>query len=541
MDLAPWLLLALAATAAPAAAQQDPLVPRWVDPDGDGDGLSDFQEVHKYLTDPLKADSDGDGKADGGWDERREFTYTVRTRVRVVPPADVSALDDYQDARVLDQGKGWVELEVVHYPLGTAHEAIEADPAWRKGAEAWLPYLQSTPTSRWDPSMREALLAELAEAGVDAQAADDRALAEAAARRLMERSAYEDGFTTFLADFKAGRAVVPPDLRDAVRAHERELGRTVEEEWERELFADGMFEHKVHGSCTSSAIYLCGGLRAAGIPARIVLMIPVVDVNDPAQVALVEEGLHHHRVRELALKGLRAIPAGSWTSHTFNEVLVGGRWRRLNYQRLGQPILDPGLFGLSTHVLTVRDWADARMGLSVGRRQELGLRDEVFRTANPYATLELDDRFGAHARLENPEVDLDAPLARLELARAFWASSKERPANLTASGIDLKQDRVHVFLSARADALDLERARLDPFWNGVAKGFRLEPDQGDAIPARAIRGYWILDSSLFFVLRIADEDRARMRPGERYRIVPDAPEEGPRFTAGTELAIQVPP
>jgi hypothetical protein len=29
--------------------------------DSDGDGLCDFQEVHKYFTDPIEADSDGDG------------------------------------------------------------------------------------------------------------------------------------------------------------------------------------------------------------------------------------------------------------------------------------------------------------------------------------------------------------------------------------------------------------------------------------------------------------------------------------------------
>ena len=112
----------------------------------------------------------------------------------------------------------------------------------------------------------------------------------------------------------------------------------------RELFAREMFENRVHGSCTSSAIYLCGGLRAAGVPTRIVLVIPFVDANDPEQLALVENGIRHHRVRATALAGLRSI-IGSWASHTFNEVLVGGRWRRLNYTRLGQPTLDEDLYG----------------------------------------------------------------------------------------------------------------------------------------------------------------------------------------------------
>src|SRR5580765_2446882 len=102
------------------------------DVDTDGDGLSDFQEIHKYFTDPNKADTDGDGVPDGDWDERREYTYTVRTIVRVLPPFTDDVLhDDYQDARVLERTKEYVELEVIHYPLNTVAEAIAADANWR--------------------------------------------------------------------------------------------------------------------------------------------------------------------------------------------------------------------------------------------------------------------------------------------------------------------------------------------------------------------------------------------------------------------------
>ena len=43
--------------------------------DSDRDGLSDFQEKHKYFTDPNKADTDRDGILDSDWHERREYTY----------------------------------------------------------------------------------------------------------------------------------------------------------------------------------------------------------------------------------------------------------------------------------------------------------------------------------------------------------------------------------------------------------------------------------------------------------------------------------
>ena len=64
--------------------------------DRDGDGLSDFQEVHKYLTDPNKKDSDNDGKPDGDWLERREYQYTIRSVVQVMKPVTI-----VQHARVL--------------------------------------------------------------------------------------------------------------------------------------------------------------------------------------------------------------------------------------------------------------------------------------------------------------------------------------------------------------------------------------------------------------------------------------------------------
>lgn len=65
--------------------------------DEDNDGLSDFQECYKYLTDPTQNDSDGDGVPDGDWRERREYQYIVRSVVHVLRPVTIEYLnDDYQ-------------------------------------------------------------------------------------------------------------------------------------------------------------------------------------------------------------------------------------------------------------------------------------------------------------------------------------------------------------------------------------------------------------------------------------------------------------
>src|SRR5262245_34478955 len=102
------------------------------DVDTDRDGLSDFQEIHKYFTDPKKGDSDNDGTDDADWHERREYTYTIRTVVYVLRPCNTEVVnDDYQDAKILAETKNYIQLEVVHYPLNTCAEGIQGQKSWR--------------------------------------------------------------------------------------------------------------------------------------------------------------------------------------------------------------------------------------------------------------------------------------------------------------------------------------------------------------------------------------------------------------------------
>src|SRR4029077_11681175 len=137
------------------------------DPDTDGDGLPDFQETHKYRTDPQKKDTAGKGGSDGDWQQRREFTYSVRAVVRVMPPYNLKAMnDDYQDVRVISETKDYVELEVVAYPLNTNGEAIQENARWQQDAAAMNEYLAPGVTTNWDPEMRKSVVAELEGAGI---------------------------------------------------------------------------------------------------------------------------------------------------------------------------------------------------------------------------------------------------------------------------------------------------------------------------------------------------------------------------------------
>ncbi|HET6204879.1 MAG TPA: transglutaminase domain-containing protein [Planctomycetota bacterium] len=510
-------LCLLLAVAGPALAQPP-------DPDADRDGLSDFQERHKYLTDPKSADSDKDGIPDGTWDERSEYAYTVRSIVRVLPPVTPDVLcDDYQDARVLEKTKDYVELEVVHYPLNTVADSIAGDPNWRRGAAKMKEYVEPGLTANWDEGMRRDLVAALKEAGIDPDVLDDKTLVERASKWLLEHARTVDGFSTFCSYFPQGKAAIYPGLEESAERGKAGKNLTVEEQWQRELFAKGMFESGVRGTCTSSAIYLNGCLRAIGIPTRIVLCIPLVDASDDRELALVRDRLTHGRVRRIVRQGVENL-GNSWSSHTFNEVWVAGRWRRLNYERLGQNILDPQFFGLLTHVATFRDWADGEMAKTWGLRQAGKWKGkDAFGGSNPYSAVTLSDRFGPHAKVEREPVEEPEEFKRLTIERVYWWDSPERKVDMR---LDDPETAGHLLMHVREGRPGEGREQYATFYAQVKKGFVLRAEGSPDVPARATRGYWAAPAQGMqdFYLRIEPAEFPRMLPGVPYRLVP--PEEG---------------
>ena len=488
--------------------------------DSDRDGISDFHELHKHFTDPKLADSDGDGVADGDWEERREYAYTVRTIVHVLEPVTRDVLcDDYQDARLLEEHPDFVELEVVHYPLNTVASAIVADPDWRRhvaGRADLQPYLAPGTTSNWDATMRDELIAALAADGIDVAKLDDRTLVERASKWLLDSTQFQDGFTTYCATFEDGRARVLPGLEGAVERNKNEKGLTVEAQWDRELFAAGMWKHRMHGSCTSSAIFLTGCLRALGVPTRIVLAMPLVDGSDDREVAWLATRLTHHRVRKLVRDAIEPL-GDTWANHTFNEVFVGGRWRRLNYSKLGQDILDPNCFGMMTHVATFADWSDGEMAKTWGSRQNRpGREKDVFGGSNPYSCISLSDRIGAHAKVDNPA----PPEHRtLTISRLYWLQSPECRVEVSLRGRDpATLFFAHVDECFRGEGLGQYR----DFDDGVDRQFVLEAEGVPDLRVEAASGYWLDEDAGIheFLLQLAPDQLALMEKDVPYRLEP---------------------
>jgi hypothetical protein len=513
--------------------------------DTDGDGLSDFQEVHKYRTDPASADSDGDGVPDGDWRERREYAYTVRSIVQVLEPYHVPSIlnDDYQDARVLDEREGYVELEVVHYPLNTCADAIEGITGWRE-RYAHMQELRAGTTTNWDAELRDAILAELAEVGIDPYELTDAEAVRRISKWACDRTPSLGRTAIFSIHFPEGRPAVHPELKAKFEASKGDPGWTDQEHFQHELYGKGMFENRTRGTCTTSATYLTTVLRAVGIPTRMIVTIPVVDASDPANRALVGR-LRHARVRRTIEEGL-AVLGTSFAAHTYNEVFVGDRWRRLNDSELGQNTLDAGNLGLMTHVHTFHDLAEAGLGDGWGARHPWRRESPVFRHSNPYTALTLSDQVGVHSGLDPDELATAEEGHRvLTINDLMWFDSDRRPADIRGDWSRAADPTEGHLLVLVNDLLPGQDARQYRAFHASANNELLlrSPELPGAPDVRAYspQAWWVdADAgTTAFYLSIPGRELMKMRPGIPYHLVPQGADDEYRWAVAPDLVALV--
>lgn len=499
--------------------------------DQDQDGLSDFHERHKYLTDPTKPDTDGDGIPDGDWKERREYQYTIRSVVHVMRPVTIEYLnDDYQDARVLDETEQYVELEVFHYPFNTVASTIKPDDNWRETARQMQEWLRPGPSSNWTPEMQKEMKQELAEDGIDIDKLNDQQVVEKVSKWLLQRAEYVDGFTGFVTAWdKDGQPYIPEGLDEGAKRELEKSGRTMQEQWEREVSAKGMYKNKTRGSCTSSAIYLNGCMRAAGIPTRTVLCIPIIDANDDREFQLVQQ-LKAPGVRQHLMSSLRKLK-GSWASHTFNEVYVGGHWHRLNYDHLGQGIYDKQLFGLITHIGTFRDWADAKFYETVGKRQKTERPNDIFGNANPYSTIALRDEVGVHCQVELPQPNEEM----IVVDQVFWTDDEALPESIRENC----KSRGRFGFIAKLSGVE-GMSEFNSFLEMADLRVFMEPKSGDS-PSLKIgfdRGcFWIDNRATYIYIPFGGGDKRDLVQEVEYEFRPRNQTEGVGWKLKSEITI----
>jgi hypothetical protein len=495
--------------------------PRTDDPDSDGDGLSDFHEIHKYFTNPHKKATAGKDISDGDWNERRQFTYSIRTVLRVLPPYNLAALnDDYQDVRVRKETKEFVELEVISYPLNTNAEAITANANWKKDYAGMKEYLRSGVTTNWDAAMQKDLLAALAKDGIDPDKLTDKEVVEKVSGWLLGRCSYKEMFGTMFVDFPDQKPVILSGLEKAFDQNKGDRSWTVQEQLARELLGKEMFYKRSRGSCTSSAVLLTTVLRAVGIPTRMIVTIPIVDVNDSAQLALVQKNLRHHRVRAKINDGLLRTGRG-FVSHTYNEVFVGNRWRRLNYSKLGQNILDDHFFGLMIHVHTFNDLSEAKLAPTWGRRYALGQRDKEFATSNPYRTLEISDHFGRDSKVPNPPVEVKEHKS-ITITKAYWLGAKDTPEVIRQGARNPREGEGHLFLHGDEWFAGQDYVQYKKFLMRVDKHFVFRAKGHPDVKGQVELSFWTDASKNLreILLVIPKGEYAKLAKGVAYTIHP---------------------
>jgi len=282
--------------------------------DTDNDGLSDYDEYCKYRTDPTKKDSDSDGKPDGDWQERREYTYTIRAVCEIRPPSNMEMINDlYQDARPFEKKatlKDARVVEVLIFPFATAH--MYSQPYPKENLDKKLKeYIKPTVSMNYSPEMKEQIDNIVEGAATDIEAIE----------KMLQWMNRETELVRELPHWEYFH------ITDGKIAWHKSVGDSQRDQQflETNFLGDSMFKKKVHGTCSSTAILRGTMFRAAGIPTRLVQTLPLITrySEDPEPL---DDRL---RMREMA-KGYTWGPGSGGANHTYNEVFLNNRWVRVD-------------------------------------------------------------------------------------------------------------------------------------------------------------------------------------------------------------------
>lgn len=446
-------------------------------------------------------------------------TYTITSVMQLVQPFDLKDMnDDFQEARVLaSDGKSSL-IEVTYYPLFTP--TIGENPRWREEDAKMTEYLRPTPTENWDEAMRKDLLAELNEAGIDPEKLTDKKVVEQVSKWAMSRSKSTNAFAVWTIHFPDGKPVIYPALRGAFDKERRDPAWTDEQMIAQEILGRSMFYDKVHGSCTSSSVYLTTIFRALGIPTRIVFCIPPFDVKDSKQAELFYQSIHHNQIRDTVRKALEGVNA--FANHLFNEVYIDHHWVRLNYSKLGQPILDARYFGLLTHILTTSDLSKVPLAETWGMRYfNYASAETKLSSSNPYRLVMVRDQFGENATVDNPETAPPPELTTATIVALLTPDSPELPKFVReglAAGTRKAPDLVMPF----NEWVEGTYMQMRVFRPRVGHDFILSAAGQPDLHATLGGSTWSRGDGSFqaYSLEVRDSDRGKIAPGVAYAIKP---------------------
>lgn len=351
--------------------------------DTDGDGLKDYEEYCKYRTDPTSPDSDGDGISDADWDERREYTYSIRAVLDIKPPWDLQAMNDlFQDARLMEpKVSNYKKVEVIVYPYASPVLLPDAYP-YQLPSEAFKEYVNPAYDLNYSPKMQMAVKKILSN--------------ETHTLDVIARLQHEIGqmqlvlplYNPFLYTYKSEeKLIVDHSFFQTINRKVSEAD--IQEALTANYFGDSMFNRKQHGACVSRARLLASMLRAAGIPARVTMGVPLIYYyKGTGEWKHLLKNLSNEAVAGSFSYDMPSVPGeASIVGHSQVEVYLNNHWIRLGYQ-LNEGPLFAGTDLAFVKIIDAADFATIDFTKTWAHKSWFQER--------PYRTVELSDQDAKH-------------------------------------------------------------------------------------------------------------------------------------------------
>ena len=348
--------------------------------DTDADGLADYDEYCKYRTDATKEDSDGDGKIDSDWHERREYTYTIRAICEINDPVDLESMNDlFQDVKIIAKQTptSHTRYEILLYPDSKPHLLPTRFPYHHQLAPAVERYTQSGFATNFSPRMQTEVQRMISECHSDLKVIE-RVQFEMAQMQLV----YEGAAFLYSRVDEDNQLVMTRDPLEELRPESRKIFRTIDQLLDGIFYGDSMFKARQHGVCDSRATLRATMLKAAGIPTKLTLAIPLIYCYEGEKEELIRN-LKRERFRSggYVVPKPKSIGHGVIVNHSFIEVYVNNKWIRVDRDLNQGSVFNDNQIYLK--IISFADWDDVDCTRSWAPEQWFAHR--------PYKTVELSD------------------------------------------------------------------------------------------------------------------------------------------------------
>ena len=348
-------------------------------PDTDADGLTDYEEYCKYRTDPTLADSDRDGKPDSTWNERREYTYSIRAVLELKPPWNLEAMNDlFQDARLIENEQGnYQKVEVIVYPYASP-VLLPIPYPYRLPSEALRKYIEPTYDLNYSSEMQEEIQQILS--GSEHTLDVLTKLQQEIAQMKLTLPLYAPFLYT---NKQHGELVVHQAFFESVEVEAS--NEQIEEALTLNYFGDSMFRRKQHGACISRSRLLASMLRAAGVPARVTMGVPLIYYYKGAGewIHLMKNMTNEEVAGNFSYQKPSLPREVKIVGHSQVEVYLNNHWIRLGYQ-INEGPLFAGTDAVFIKIIDAADFTEVDFTKTWSPAQWVKER--------PYRTVELSDQ-----------------------------------------------------------------------------------------------------------------------------------------------------